>query len=193
MSGMSGMIFFILGNFTLTFFVVGLAVSAAVLATKPKPLSAPVVVEALFKWFLFFSIGVAYVYNAAFHVIGHEMAAKLIGWPDSPFQIEVGFASLGMGLVGLLAPWRSFDMRLAAILAPTCFLWGAAGAHIHSMIATHNFAPGNAGVIFWSDLLVPVIGLAFLWLQRRFEIAGRSVAPYPWLRPGPQQGSRMPS
>ena len=190
---MEGLIFFVLSNFTLTLFVVGLVVSGVVLATKPKPLSAPVVAEALFKWFLFFSIGVSYVYNAAFHVFAHEMAAKLIGWPDSPFQIEVGFASLGMGLVGLLAPWRSFDMRLAAILAPTCFLWGAAGAHTHSMIATHNFAPGNAGVIFWSDLLVPVIGLAFLWLQRRFEIAGRSVAPFPWLRTGRHPESRVPS
>lgn len=141
------------------------------------------VVEALFKWFLFFSIGVSYIYNGVVHVFAHDMAAKLIGWADSPFQLEVGFASFGMGLVGLLAPWRSFDMRLAAVLAPTCFLWGAAGVHIHSMVTERNFAPGNAGVIFWSDLLVPVVGLAFLWLQRRYEIEGRSAAPCPWLRP----------
>ena len=48
---------FLLGNFTLTFFVIGLIVSAVSLARKPKPVTAPVVVEALFKWFLFFSIG----------------------------------------------------------------------------------------------------------------------------------------
>jgi hypothetical protein len=35
------------------------------------------------------------------------------------------------------------------------------------MIAAHNFAPGNAGVIFYSDILVPVAGFLFLWLQRR--------------------------
>jgi hypothetical protein len=34
------------------------------------------------------------------------------------------------------------------------------------MIAAHNFAPGNAGVIFYSDILVPVVGFLFLWLQR---------------------------
>ena len=28
-------------------------------------------------------------------------------------------------------------------------------------------SPGNAGVIFYSDLLVPMIGFLFLWLQRR--------------------------
>jgi hypothetical protein len=50
------------------------------------------------------------------------------------------------------------------------------------MIAEHNFAPGNAGIIFWSDILVPLIGFIFLWLQRRYEIEGRSAAPYPSLR-----------
>lgn len=173
--------FFVLGNFTLTLFVVGLIVSGVSLARKPKPLTGPVVTEALFKWFLFFSIGISYLYNAAGHTFGHKQVAELIGWADSPFQLEVGFASLGFGLVGLLAPWRSFDMRLAAVLGPACFLWGAAGGHIYAIIAEHNFAPGNAG-IFWSNILIPIVGFVFIWLQRRYEIEGRSAAPYPWLR-----------
>ena len=53
------------------------------------------------------------------------------------------------------------------------------------MITEHNFAPGNAGIIFWSDILVPIAGFALLWLQRRYEIEGRSAAPYPWLRNAP--------
>jgi hypothetical protein len=180
--------FFVLGNFTLTLFVIGIVVSAASLARRPKPRSGPAIAEALFKWFLFFSIGVSYLYNAFFHIVFHEMAAELIGWADSPFQLEVGFASVGFGLVGLLATWRSFDMRLAAVLGPAFFLWGAAGVHIHSIITEHNFAPGNAGVILWSDIILPIVGFVFLWLQRRYEIEGRSAAPYPWLRHGPAAG-----
>jgi hypothetical protein len=163
------LIAFILGNFTLTFFVIGLVFSAIAIGRAPKPISKVSVSEAFLKWFLFFSIGISYVYNAIFHVIFHELAARFIGWADSPFQIEVGFASLGMGLVGLIASWRSFDMRLAALIAPTCFLWGAAGGHIASMINEHNFAPGNAGIIFWSDILVPVIGFTLLWLRYRSQ------------------------
>lgn len=161
------LITFVLANFTLTFFVIGLIFSAIALAGAPKPTSKTLVAEAMLKWFLFFSIGISYVYNAISHIIFHEMAARLIGWADSPFQIEVGFASLGMGLLGLIAPWRGFDMRVAAILAPTCFLWGAAGVHIVSMMTEHNFASGNAGIIFWSDILVPVIGFALLWVRYR--------------------------
>ena len=72
-----------------------------------------------------------------------------------------------LAVVGLLAFRGSFDLRLAAIVGPACFLWGAAGVHVYEMIMAHNFAPGNAGIIFYSDLLVPIVGFIFLWLQRR--------------------------
>ena len=132
---MRDFIAFVMGNFTLTFFVLGLIASAIALAFHRGPRTSKVVVETLFKWFLFFSIGISYLYNAVFHTVFGEMTAKLIGWADSPFQLEVGFASLGFGAVGLLAPWRSFDMRLAAVLGPALFLWGAAGGHIYQMVA----------------------------------------------------------
>jgi hypothetical protein len=53
-------------------------------------------------------------------------------------------------------------MRLAAILGPACFLGGAAGVHTNSTITEHNFARANAGIIFWSDILIPLIGFVFL-------------------------------
>jgi len=167
-----GFLLFVLGNFTLTLLVIGLATSCVSLLRAPVR-SAPIVVEAFLKWFLFFSIGISYLYNAVAHVAFGRMAAQLIGWADSPFQLEVGFASLGFAAVGLLAPWRSFDMRLAAILGPTLFLWGAAGGHIYQIVVAGNHAPGNAGVILYTDILLPVIGLGLLWLQHRHGLPGR--------------------
>jgi hypothetical protein len=108
------------------------------------------------------------------HVFFGKLAAGFIGWEDSPFQLEVGFASLGFALVGLLAFRRSFDLRLAAIVGPASFLWGAAGGHVYQMITAHNFAPGNAGVIFYSDILVPIVGFIFLSLQHRAAAAQRA-------------------
>ena len=96
-----------------------------------------------------------------------KLAASFIGWEDSPFQLEVGFASLGFAAVGLLAFRGSFDFRLAAIVGPAGFLWGATAGHVYQMITAHNFAPGNAGVIFYSDILVPIVGFIFLCLQHR--------------------------
>jgi hypothetical protein len=32
---------------------------------------------------------------------------------------------------------------------------GCAAGHVRSMVQEHNFEPGNAGYVFWYDLLVP--------------------------------------
>jgi hypothetical protein len=158
---------FVLSNFTLSFFVVGLLFSAFAIGCAPKPISRALVVEKLLSWFVFWTIGVLYFYNFIFHVFFGEMAAAFIGWADSPFQLEVGMASLGFAAVGFLAAFGSFDLRLAAIVGPAIFMLGAAAGHVNQMITAHNFAPGNAGIMFWSDILLPLFGFGLLWLQRR--------------------------
>ncbi len=159
---------FVLSNFTLTFLVIGLIASIVSLLGAPKPLTAPRVVEALLFYFLLFSVGFSYLYNFVLHTFFGAMTARFIGWADSPFQAEVGFASLGFAVVGLLACWRSFDLRLAAIVGPALFLSGAAGGHIYQIIHSQNFAPGNAGIILYTDVLVPIFGFVLLSLQHRY-------------------------
>jgi hypothetical protein len=173
---MDGAIRFILGNFTLTFLVIGLAASFVSLLRTQKPRTAPVLIEALFFYFLLFSIGFSFLYNFVLHIFFGEMSARMIGWADSPFQAEVGFASLGFSAVGFMACWRSFDLRLAAIVGPALFLLGAAGGHIYQIVKAGNFAPGNAGVILYTDILIPLIGLALLWLQHRYAARARQGA-----------------
>jgi hypothetical protein len=165
---------FALGNFTLTFFVLGLLTSGIALWRTRQPRTPAVVLEAMFSYFLLFSIAFANLYNFVLHVFFGRMVAAFIGWENSPFQLEVGFASLGFAALGLLAFRGSLDLRLAAIVGPACFLWGAAGGHVYQMVTAHNFAPGNAGVIFYSDVLVPILGFIFLWLQRRAAQTHRS-------------------
>jgi len=100
---MKDVIAFILGNFTLTFFVLGLLASAIALWRARPPRTFALIVEALFSYFVLFSIGLSSLYNFVLHVFFGKLAAGFIGWEDSPFQLEVGFASLGFAVVGLLA------------------------------------------------------------------------------------------
>jgi hypothetical protein len=172
--GMAEAIRFALGNFTLTFLVIGLVAALVSILHSPKPLTGAAVVEALFFYFLLFSIGFSYFYNFVVHTFFGETAARIIGWADSPFQAEVGFASLGFSAVGFLACWRSFDLRLAAVVGPALFLLGAAGGHIDQIIRARNFAPGNAGAILYTDILIPIFGFALLWLQRRYGPPGQT-------------------
>jgi hypothetical protein len=171
---MASLIRFLLGNFTLTCLVIGLIASGVALLRKPKPLTTPVVVEALFSYFLLFSIGFSLLYNFVIHSFFGEMAAAFIGFPNSPFQAEVGFASLGFAVVGFLAFRRSFDLRLAAVTGPSLFLLCAGFGHVYQIITTHNFAPGNSGIILYMDFLVPVIGFVLLWFQYRCEQRARA-------------------
>jgi len=168
---MEQLIRFLLSNFTLTFLGLGLLTSLVSLARKPRPWRAPVVVEALLRYFVLFTVGLSYFYNFVMHVFFGAMAARFIGWEDSPFQREVGFASLGFSVVGLLAFRGSFDLRLAAIVGPACFLWGAAIGHIMEIERTGNLAPGNSGIILYTDIGLPIIGFVLLWLWHKH--AGR--------------------
>jgi hypothetical protein len=167
---------FVLSNFTLTFLVLGFLVALVAIGMAPKPVGGAVMAEKLLAWHVFFAIGVSYLYNFVMHVFFGEMVAAFIGWADSPFQFEVGTASLGFAVVGFLAAFRSFDMRLAAVLGPAIFSLGAAAGHVYQMVTAGNFAPGNAGVIFYTDILIPVIGFVLLFLRWRYDKthAGRS-------------------
>jgi hypothetical protein len=174
---MSGAIRFVFGNFTLTFLILGFVASLISLMLHPRPRTPAIVIEALFFYFLMFSIGFSFLYNFVLHTFFGELAARFIGWSDSPFQAEVGFASLGFAVVGFLACWRSFDLRLAAVLGPALFLLGAAGGHVYQIARTGNFAPGNAGIILYTDVLIPVIGFVLLWLQHRYGVRSERGIP----------------
>jgi hypothetical protein len=164
---MESVIRFLLENFTLTLFVLGLVAAVVSLRRSPRPLTYSVLVEAILSYFILCSIAISYLYNFVVHVFFSEMAARFIGWADSPFQREVGFASLGFAVVGFLAFRGSFDMRVAAVVGPACFLLGAAGGHIREILRTGDLAPGNAGAILYTDVALPLIGFALLWLERR--------------------------
>jgi hypothetical protein len=167
---MANFIRYLVMNFTLTFLVLGFIASGIALLRRPRPWTAPVIVEALFSYYILFSVAILYLYNFVVHVFYGEIAAHYIGWPDSPFQREVGFASLGFSVVGFLAFRGSFDMRLAAVVGPACFLLGAAGGHILEIMRTGNNAPGNAGVILYTDILLPVLSFVLLWLAHRHRV-----------------------
>lgn len=169
-------IVFIVSNYSLTFLAIGLIFSVVALVRASKPLTPRLVVEKLLAWHVFWAVGVDNFYNFVMHGFFSEMSARFIGWADSPFQFEVATASLGFALVGFLAAFRSFDLRLAAIIGPGVFTLGAAAGHIYQMVVAHNFAPGNAGIIFYMDLVVPLFGASLLWLQHRL---GRPQAVQP--------------
>jgi len=166
------LLIFFVGNYFLTFLLIGLAAAFLSLLNKPKPLTISTVSEALFSYYLFFTIGINNLVNFVFHVFFGDIAAKFIGWENSPFQAEVGFASLGIGIAGVIAFRASLPFRFATLIPPAVFSLGAAGGHIYQMIAAHNFSPGNVGLVLPSDIVIPIVGFIFLWLSYKHPKLG---------------------
>jgi hypothetical protein len=168
----SSLVILLIGNYFLTFLIVGLLAGVISLINKPKPLRINVIAEALFSYYLLFTVGINNLVNFIFHVFVGDMAAKFIGWEQSPFQAEVGFASLGIGIAGVIAFRASLPFRFATLIPPSVFSLGAAGGHIYQMIAARNFSPGNVGLVLPSNFLIPAVGFVFLWLSYKHPKPG---------------------
>lgn len=158
-----GAIRFFLMNFTATFAAVGFAIAGVIAAVRKPGKHGTWVL--LLNWFLLAGIGITYVYNGIMHTVFGDLSAELIGWENNGFQAEVGYASLGMGILGIFASLKRmpFSTKFAALIVPACFLWGAASAHIIDIIQTGNMASHNAGTVLYTDLLIPIIGFG-LWI-----------------------------
>ena len=124
------------------------------------------VADRLLSWLLLLPIGLGGLWSAGFHLFQPELAARAIGWVDSPFQFEVGVADLAIGLAGCFGFFAGYGFRAAVVLISAVFLLGDGVGHARQMIVARNFAIDNAGPVFWFDLALPVIAFAALFFSR---------------------------
>jgi len=116
--------------------------------------------ETVLELITIYTIGLAGWFSISSGLFGHiiyaNQVASGIGWPlNSGFQMELGFAAIGIGLVGFIGFWnRSF--WLPFIITKTTFMWGAGLTHILHMIQHNNFSPSNTGIVVYWDFLLPL-------------------------------------
>jgi hypothetical protein len=123
--------------------------------------------ERLLAWTLLLPIGVTGLWAGISHVFFPAMAAAHIGWQTSPFQFEVGMADLAIGVTACIAFWQSLPFKAAAVSAASIFLLGDAVGHIREMTVAGNFAPGNAGVPFYMDVICPALAIVLTIVAAR--------------------------
>jgi hypothetical protein len=163
---MAETIAFVLRNLPVFLFVAALVF--AWLGRSGAPLA-----ERLLGWILLLPLGVSGIWAAVFHLFFPEVAAADIGWDPSPFQFEVGMADLAMGVTACISFWRSLDFKAGVVIINAIFLLGDAIGHVRQMIAEGDFAPGNAGVPFFGDLIFPALALILLIVVQRSQAAPR--------------------
>jgi len=123
--------------------------------------------EELFRWNALIGVGAGFMYAFIIHGFFPAMSARSLGWEVSPFQWEVAVANFSVGMLGILAFRASYGFRLATVVALTCWMWGAAIGHIRQMVVAGNFNPGNAGLWFWLDVLMPLLFMFLIIMLKK--------------------------
>lgn len=96
------------------------------------------------------------------HVFNGPKIARMIGWePGSGFQLELGWAEVGIGFSGLLALFFVGSYLIAPVVVGSALYLGAAGVHAKEMRRGNNHE-GNAGAVFYVDIIAPVLALILL-------------------------------
>ena len=151
------------------FAILPLVLSAGVLlldrsaSTRDRRLEVPLI--------MLFGLGVAGSGIAAFfgHFFYADIVADSVGWPSgSPFQLEMAFASLALGILGLVAAGRRDGFREATVIAVTVLGVGASIVHFQDMLATGNMAPGNT-IQNIANLIKPAFLIPLLAAARMAE------------------------
>ncbi len=126
------------------------------------------VIEVFLLYFLCVQWGFGAVLTSVPHIVVPDTIAGYIGWEaGSPFQVELGFASLGLAVLGILSIWLRGSFWVAPAVGRSIFLLGAAYVHVGDIVAHGNLAPGNAGPVLFFDIVVPVIVLSLLFAHAR--------------------------
>ena len=159
---MASIIEFVLGDFPIIMTVLALLIGFLHTCKKNHVIKSDIYLGYLF----FFALGLTGLWGFIYHAFFPEIAAKFIGWATSPFQFEVAMANLGVAVVGLFGLNAKKSYRIAGTLFTLCLFWGAAYGHIVQMLQTHNYAPGNAGAVFYNDLIMPLLLVIFLLCDR---------------------------
>jgi len=147
--------------------VAAIVFAAVAVWRGPRPIQQGFVVERLLRYLFVFPLGLLGLWAFVGHVFFPVQAAADIGWQPSPFQFEVGYANLGLGLASLYAAYTTFYARVAVAIAVSCFLIGAGIGHVHDIVEFGNLTPGNAGPILVTDFLTPMAVIALLLVSAR--------------------------
>jgi hypothetical protein len=142
----------VIGNYLTTAFIVGLLVAIGQIWLR-RPLTAGQVSDIVLNSYLLYGIGVAQILNF--------VARATSG------QLELACYSLGLGVAAIIVHGKRANLtgKLAVVLASSAIGYGAAGAHIFSMIAHHGFAANSTGLLLIMDIVISTFGIELMICQ----------------------------
>jgi hypothetical protein len=137
---------------------------------RNEPVTRLIIIKTFLISFLVISVGIGSIWAFIGHAFMPVLVAESIGWATgSPFQTEVAFANLAIGILGILCYFFRDNFWLATVIVSSIFLLGAAYVHVINIIDYSNHSAGNAGTIFFMDIIGPVILIVLFILYKLYE------------------------
>lgn len=158
----------ILSNLPVIFFAI--AILTTIAKVRRGRLARRPVGVAVTLWtdLVFYYVSFTMIWAGIFHAYFQQVAAPNIGWQPSPFEYELGWFEIALGITALFSRRGGKGYRIAVTIPFVIFLLAAGAQHIDEMIRLHNYAPGNAGIgILWfGDIFSPLFLAAVALLAR---------------------------
>lgn len=145
-----------------------LGAAANILVAGASSWSPRGIAETVLVWSLAGFFGVATLIAGLQHIFNSDRIAEYIGWvKGSGFQLELGWAEVGIAIAACLTPWLRGTYLVAPTIAGSVLYLGAASVHARDMVKTGNFSAGSAGPVFYIDIAMPLITILacviYLW------------------------------
>lgn len=98
-------------------------------------------------------------YSATGHLILTNKVSQSIGWKKSPFQLELGFFTLALGIVGVYYSNYNYDEQVYISLSYTwiIFIILASINHIYEIIKYNNYSFNNIYPIVITGLTSSIV------------------------------------
>ncbi len=154
----------------LVFFILSFIVAGLHLYRDGQPRTGRRIAEIFLLWLLVINTGLGGLWAFMGHTFAANDVAESIGWPTgNPFQTEVAVANLAVGTLGILCYWIRGSFWTATVITTSVWLLGAATIHVKEMVGAGNYNPGNAGLIFYMDIIGPLLLIALLIYARLYQ------------------------
>ncbi len=115
--------------------------------------------EIILLYYLFIAVGIQGFSCAFWQILYPDLVSEFLGWPNTPFLMELGLANLTFGVLGILSPWMDRGWRATTGIGYGLFLFFTGIAHL-IRIAQYGISKGDFGWFLATDLLLAFILLA---------------------------------
>ncbi len=157
----AGILYFLIGNFPVTFFLAGVACASVRMYRHRINIMEAFIAESFTSYYLLFALGIRLLYGSIVQLLLPFIAAQSYAAQNNPFEIAISAIGIVLSIASMLAYKKNFRFRLRTVVACSLFSWSSAALRIFVQSGSYIHVPYNSSNV-WVNILQPFISIAIL-------------------------------